>query len=535
MANVTYTISLRDRVTRVANRMQSSFQRLENQVNRVDTALSGLAVIAGGAALTGVFRLGAELQKTELFFNTLTGSVEKGTKLFNELKEFANATPFSNQALNRNAQVLLAFGQESDTVTNTLRTLGDVAAGDQEKLRLITLAFSQIQAAGRLMGQDLLQLINAGFNPLQEISDATGLSMLELKKRMSQGQISANLVTKAFQRATGPGGRFHNLTLQMADTLSGRWSTAIGKAETQVGEFGKSMEGIFAPFLEAIIQAIDLIEKYRKFIFPVAAALGAMLTVIVGIVGAVKAWIAVQAILNAVMAANPLLFIVAVIAGLITAIIVAYRESETFRKILTGVWFAIKEVAQIIQEFHSNVGGLLAPVIDEATEAFQKFGQELKTEVIKQLRRFVAWVIEVNKKIAELGTTIFNFFGVDQEEFTKPFVESAVAVIKEVEKFAQRVGDAYNKGLNQAISSTLDTAAAMPTTQLDFGINSELKKLQAEGIVSGGGIKTFNININSLTGVNTLSTTNLDSGASDVGNAIQEALLKALADIKNIG
>ena len=530
MANVTYIISLRDRVTRIANRVQRSFQRIENQVDRLDNALTGLGTVASGLAVRAIFSLGAEIEKTQLFFNTLTGSVERGVALFKELTQFANETPFSNQALNRNAQTLLAFGQDAAGVTKTLRMLGDVAGGDEERLGRLTLAFSQITATGRLMGQDLLQLVNAGFNPLSEISQATGVNMRTLRDLMRQGAISASLVRKAFERATGPGGRFHNLTNQMATTLAGRWSTAIGKARFLVGEFGLSMKGIFAPFLEGIIKAIEFTDRYSNIIFPVVAGLGAMLTAIFGIVGAVKVWIAVQKILNAVLAANPILFVITVIAGLISAIIVAYQESETFRRIINGLWAAIKEVGQIIAEVAGEIVEFFQPAIDNLTESFRQLWEFLKLRINQELDNLSKLLDTLKMRFIELRT-VLDFFGFDLPTLDTPVNRD---LLNRLRKAGERIGDAFQEGFQATAEMAADTAQRMPTTNLDFGINNELRRLQAEGIVSGGGIRTFNINIDSLTGVQSLNTTNLDSGASEVGNAIQEALLRALADIRNV-
>ena len=85
-------------------------------------------------------------------------------------------------------------------------------------------------ASGRLMGQDLLQMINAGFNPLSEISRKTGKSIGVLKEEMEKGKISAEMVTQAFYSATQAGGQFHGMTEKMGQTAAGKWSTLLGLA-----------------------------------------------------------------------------------------------------------------------------------------------------------------------------------------------------------------------------------------------------------------------------------------------------------------
>ena len=116
----------------------------------------------------------------------------------------------------------MAFGISADETLPILKTLGDVSMGNAERFGSLALAFAQTQAAGRLMGQEVLQFINAGFNPLQEISRKTGKSMIELKKAMEDGAISADMVTDAFRSATSQGGLFYGALDKGATTTQGK-------------------------------------------------------------------------------------------------------------------------------------------------------------------------------------------------------------------------------------------------------------------------------------------------------------------------
>ena len=100
--------------------------------------------------------------------------------------------------------------------------LGDVSQGNKERFDSLTLAFAQVGSAGKLSGQDLLQFVNAGFNPLNEISKMTGESMAELKERMSAGGVSAEEVAEAFKHATSEGGQFYQAMEHRAKPLTGR-------------------------------------------------------------------------------------------------------------------------------------------------------------------------------------------------------------------------------------------------------------------------------------------------------------------------
>jgi tape measure domain-containing protein len=118
----------------------------------------------------------------------MLGDEAKAQKMVNDLRKEAAATPFGMQDLAGAAQTLLSFGMSAEDTKKHIRELGDIAQGDVEKFKSLTLAFAQTSSTGKLTGQDLNQMINAGFNPLEEMSRTTGKSIAELKEEMSKGK-----------------------------------------------------------------------------------------------------------------------------------------------------------------------------------------------------------------------------------------------------------------------------------------------------------------------------------------------------------
>lgn len=183
--------------------------------------------VAGVAFATFGVKTAADLQSLSTSFETLTGSAEKGRKVFTDLKKMGATTPFEVGDLAKATQTMLAFGIEVDKTEGYLKMLGDVSMGNKDKLGGLALAFSQVQSTGRLMGQDLLQMINQGFNPLTIISQKTGRSMRDLKKDMEDGKITTDMVTDAFKTATSEGGLFYKGMERGSKTLSGTFSTLM--------------------------------------------------------------------------------------------------------------------------------------------------------------------------------------------------------------------------------------------------------------------------------------------------------------------
>lgn len=188
---------------------------------------SAINSIAGGftTAMKDGVSYNAQMERYTTSFTTMLGDQAKAQQLVNDLKTQAAKTPFGVGDLAKNTQTLMAFGMSADGAKLRLGKLGDISQGDAQKMESLTLAFAQVSSAGKLSGQDLLQMINAGFNPLEEISRKTGKSISHLKDEMAKGAISADMVADAFASATGEGGRFYGAMDAQSKTFSGRLST----------------------------------------------------------------------------------------------------------------------------------------------------------------------------------------------------------------------------------------------------------------------------------------------------------------------
>jgi len=171
---------------------------------------------------------------------------------------------------------------QAGQVLPVLDSLGNIASGDGEKLSRLALAFGQMQAAGRLMGQDLLQMINASFNPLLVISKQTGESMDSLKKRMSEGAISATEVKDAFLAATGAGGTFNGMNEEISQTAAGVYATL----QSEVYELALAMGNVLLPTAKGVLAAMRGI-TYVLSNMP--KGLVAASTAVIAFVAAVKA------------------------------------------------------------------------------------------------------------------------------------------------------------------------------------------------------------------------------------------------------
>ncbi len=195
---------------------------------------------AGGLGVMGV-KYNADMEQYNASFETMLGSAQKAQKMTSALKQMAAETPFEMTDVADATKTLLAFGISEKDVLPDMKMLGDVSQGNAEKFNSLALAFGQTAAAGKLTGDNLLQFINVGFNPLQEMSKSTGKSMAELRDEMSKGKISMDDVTKSFQRATSKGGLFYQSMEKQSKTLSGQLSTLQDNAKSMLGDITKGL------------------------------------------------------------------------------------------------------------------------------------------------------------------------------------------------------------------------------------------------------------------------------------------------------
>lgn len=185
------------------------------------TAIGAVSGAFGAAVLSGV-KYNSQMEQYITSFGTMLGSAEEATKLVNNLKEMGAKTPFETSDLAKASQTLLAFGTSAEDLLPTLQMLGDVSQGNKERFDSLTLAFAQVGSAGKLSGQDLLQFVNAGFNPLNEISKMTGESMAELKERMSPAGYQQRKLRKPSSTLPARAASFTRQWRHRAKPLTGR-------------------------------------------------------------------------------------------------------------------------------------------------------------------------------------------------------------------------------------------------------------------------------------------------------------------------
>jgi tape measure domain-containing protein len=200
---------------------------------------AGLA--ASAAALKKSLSLAATAETNKISLEVLTGSAQRAQMLYDGFVQLDRNSPLSRTEFAKAGQTIIGYGYAAESTLPALKALSEVSLGNAERFQSLSLAFGQVTAQGRLMGQEVLQMVNAGFNPLQEISRTTGRSMVELKKAMEDGAISASMVEDAFKSATSEGGRFYEMNERLKNSAAGQWAKIQSDVEMLATEIGTNL------------------------------------------------------------------------------------------------------------------------------------------------------------------------------------------------------------------------------------------------------------------------------------------------------
>lgn len=230
-------------------------------------AKGGLSVLAGaigsvtaalGAGAVAGLKYNASIETYQTSFEVMTGSAEKAAEVIERLKKVGAETPFELPDLADTTQLLMNYGLTADEAMDKMMMLGDISQGSADKMSRIAMAYGQMSSAGKVQLEDVKQMIEAGFNPLQEISESTGESMSSLYDRISKGTLSVDEITASMERATSAGGKYYQSMQKQSQTFSGMISTLKDNAQQLLGEVVQPIsDSMVSTLLPAAIDAID--------------------------------------------------------------------------------------------------------------------------------------------------------------------------------------------------------------------------------------------------------------------------------------
>ena len=387
----------------------------------------------------------AQMESYLTNFKVMLGDERLAAEKLEEIRKMAASTPFSLSDLTEGTQTLLQFGIAADDTTGVLQRLGDISLGNADKLQTLVRAYGKMSSAQKVTLENANMMIDAGFNPLNQICDATGESMSALYKRISDGKVSFNELESAVAAATSEGGQFYNGMLEASQTFNGRLSTLKDNVAALTGEL---TSGLFSALGDIIVKANELVVSITEDDAKMAAlkeTIGVLTAAVVAVTAAVlsyKATVAAataitalhtaattamaaahkaaaagatglqvaQAALNTVLSANPIGLVVAALAALAAGLVTAYHTSETFRSAVDSAFSAMETVRDVVDTVTATTTAL-ADGVKTTTQTVTKTladGTTEQQQVITQTQDKVIdgalRTVETVKTIAADGT-----------------------------------------------------------------------------------------------------------------------------------
>lgn len=423
---------------------------------QVEQAMSNMGKkLLGGYSikefLSSMIRVRGEFQSMQTAIETMVGKDMAG-QLIPQIKELAKISPLTMSDMIGAEKMMLGFNIQAEDTIKYLKAISDISMGESSKFNSLTLAFSQMSAAGKLMGQDLNQMINAGFNPLQIISEKTGKSIATLKDEMSKGAVSAEMVQQAFIDATSAGGKFYNMSENASKTINGQLSMMQDALDSVFNELGTKSESVIQDGIQmttSLIQNYETVGRilaglvvtygtYRTAVMLVTAAESKHTLVEIGLTNARLLARKAQLALNAAMLTNPYVLLATAVVGLGVAMWALSDSTTSAERALDSYNKKIEKLDTDEEDRKRTLEGLVSTINSEVE------AETTKLKALKDIEELYPALFR--KYVDEKGhiQDLTGFWKAYNEEVVKSRTQSKQAIVESLEQQIKSAEWAYN-------------------------------------------------------------------------------------------
>lgn len=262
-------------VRETAKEVESNGESIEQMFKRVRTAAAAsLAGFSIKEFVTKCASIRGEFQQLEVAFQTMLGNAEQAQTMMTELTQLAATTPFDMKGVTEGAKQLLAYGVAANDVVDTMRRLGDIAAGLSLPLTDLAWLYGTTLTQGRMFTMDLRQFQARGIPMAEELAKIFGVTKNEVAGLVTAGKVTSTEVTQAIQNMTAAGSKFGGLMEAQSHTITGQWSNIQDTIEMAFNDLGKSQEGVINDALSFTSLLVDHWREIGTAVLSVAAAYG---------------------------------------------------------------------------------------------------------------------------------------------------------------------------------------------------------------------------------------------------------------------
>jgi len=524
---VEYIVKMNDKLSKGLNKVNTKIKEIDKNISTIGTFVSGAVILGGINKAVDAWDRQAQA----------VGQVRQGLESTNMI---AGRTLSQLEEQAKSLQKNTIFGDESilGGVTAQLLTFTNITGKTfdrtQQAILDVTTRLYGADASAESLRSTSIQLAKALNDPVANLGalSRSGIQFSVQQKEMIKNLVETNRLTEA-----------QNIVLTELEKQYGGSAKAAAKAgkggfkqvQNRLKDIVEIIGGSLMPGLNALGKVLGKVagffEKHEKALRVIIPAIITFVTVIFSLIAAIKAWVAIQTVINVLLTANPIGLIVAAIAGLIAGIIALWNNSEKFRGTILGLW-------EVMQAFGTYVKQVFSPIMDALGGDFEGLGRAIKEGVIKRLNILLDGI----KGIAEAFKLLFK------GEFKKAAKEAGKAAINlsgvalvtgknadELIAAGKKAGDLFKKGFEKGkdaenLENPLDKFLQGGALG---GLGSDAaNEVQAQ--VTGAAPKVFNITVQQLTGIENFynEKATVRETQPNISEAVTEALLEALADIQ---
>lgn len=259
------------------------------------------------------------------------------------------------------AQMTAGFGAAGER----FRAFIDAAANDGRLAQWIQNALTLFHTLGDMAGQafSILHDVISGLlaSDLGGLSGGLGtiLATVQAFTSSAAGQQAIRAVGDALAAVSGAVGQVLNAGLRAIAPIIPPLAAAFAQLATMAGTVLAAALRILAPILLAVA---NFLQQNMSWLGPVVIAVGALAAGLGVLNAAFAAWKVIQEAAtiaqwawNAALAANPVVLVIGLLAGLVAAFVTLWNKSAEFRDFFIGIWNAIKDALAAVGRFFADV------------------------------------------------------------------------------------------------------------------------------------------------------------------------------------
>lgn len=248
--------------TNELKKQKAGVSGVSDEMKKMKTLITGFIAAYGGKKLWDLLiGSNAEMEQYTTSLEVMLGSASKASAMIENMREFAAKTPLTLENVISGGSLLMSYGVDESNLIDTMTKLGDLASGNAEKMDRITLAYGRMLAEGKVTGEELMQMTEAGV-PLQTaLAESIGVTGEEFSKMVSKGEVGIDDLNKAITGLTTGNGKFAGMMEKQSQTMQGMLSTL----KDNLSEFMRKMgEGAFGEVKSALQEASDLLAEWEE-------------------------------------------------------------------------------------------------------------------------------------------------------------------------------------------------------------------------------------------------------------------------------